>query len=159
MGRKKNRDCDFVQVTVNDRNCTAEVEEVGTLTVKGYDRDGRRSGCVYLNGKQICDGFSRTGNTMFYDHFEPFSKFVKKQMELWKRDDEDLKYRILVTDSLFNDLCAATKSEDFDRVAYLVESGARDSDNKIRNSLPPEQRSKFDEAVQRGLNKDKDLER
>ena len=151
--RKISKDCDFVRVTVDDRNCTAEVEGVGTLTVRGYDRYGRRSGYVYLNGKQICDGFNPMGATMLYSPSEPFSKFVKEQMELWKEQHELLRYRIMVKNSPTIELRAATGKGDFNSVASLVAEGAKHYGNKIRNSLPLEQRPKFDEAVEKRQNK------
>ncbi len=83
-----------MKITVNDTNCTARIEGLNlgtTLTVRGYDKKGNKSGYVYLEGEQICEGFKLQGPTMLYDPCEPFSEYVRRQCKKSGR-----KYRVVV---------------------------------------------------------------
>jgi hypothetical protein len=83
-----------MKITVNDANCTAHIEglNLGTnLSVRGYDKKGNKSGYVYLDGQQVCEGFELQGTTMLYDPCETFSEYIRRQCKKSGR-----KYRVVV---------------------------------------------------------------
>ena len=78
---------------VNDMNCTAEVEGFSlgsTLEVK--------AGYVYLDGVQICNGFSRQGVTMLYNPRDwTFTGFIRDQARRLAKNNPymEIKYRVI----------------------------------------------------------------
>lgn len=71
-----------MRVLVDDENCTARIKGLNlgsTLAVRGYDAAMNPSGYVYLDGKQICEGFELQGSTMLYDPCELFSEYIRRQ--------------------------------------------------------------------------------
>lgn len=86
---------------VNDQNCTARIEGFSfgnTLEVQGYDASGSPSGYVYLDGKQICNGFAWQGVTMLYSPRDwTFTEFIRDQTRRLKKNNPflEIQYRVI----------------------------------------------------------------
>lgn len=86
---------------VDDQNCTAKIEGFSLgeiLEAKGYDKNGQKSGYVYLDGAQICNGFAREGSTMLYSPRDwTFTEFIRDQARRLKKNNPlmEIKYRVI----------------------------------------------------------------
>lgn len=72
----------MMKITVDDELCEARIRGLNLgshISVRGRDENGDLSGYVFLDGKQICEGFELQGATMLYDPCEPLSEYLRRQ--------------------------------------------------------------------------------